>query len=392
MVLGELSNTLASILSVSAAFVVSYNVCLLLSCLIIPIGEYRRLVAPISDSLEPPRLSIPHVATLAAIIVFMSVFVYLHGIVALETWISQSEKWKASREIIEETVIVKVDEIAGKYYKAGTVAKIEDLRTIAWKDSAAAANDLDRKVDEAFAAMEQNVDKYLDWYYSLSAEYIRIAKTLTGSLESHIENQLKEYLNQNDPFRRVSDAMNDVVAKHQLVLAEFQDGKERILAENKIEISSKPIRIVRMISDHEFSMASTPPEVITIRQRVASAAAVSVATALIAKKVVAKVVAKGVFKAAVTAAAKLAITKGVATTAGAAAGATTGALVGSIIPGLGTMIGGVVGAIGGVLLGVGVDAALLKLDEEVNRAHFKQEILESIASAKNELKSELFAK
>lgn len=390
--LGELSNTLATFLSVFAAFIVSYNVCLLLSCLIIPISEYRRLLAPITDLSEPPPVSLLHVALLTAVVAFLSIFVYLHGIVALETWISQSEKWKAGRKIIEETVIVKVDEISGKYYKAGTIAKIEDLRTIAWKNSVTATNDLDRKVDEAFAAMEQNVDKYLDWYYSLPAEYIRIAKTLTGSLESHIENQLMEHLNQNDPFRRVSDAMNDVVAKHQRALAEFQVGKKRILTDNKIEASSKPIRVIRMISDHEFSIALTPPEVITIQKRLAGAAAVSVATTLIAKKVVAKVVAKGIFKTAVTAASKLAITKAAGGAVGAAAGAATGAALGSIVPVAGTMIGAGAGAIVGFFLGVGVDAALLKLDEKVNRAHFKQEILESIASAKNELKSDLFAK
>lgn len=390
--LGELSNILAAFLSVFAAFIVSYNVCLLLSCLIIPISEYRRLLAPITDLSDPPPVSFLHVVLLSAVVVFLSIFVYLHGIVALETWISQSEKWKAGRKIIEETVIVKVDEIAGEYYKAGTITKIEDLRTVAWKDSVAAANDLGGKVDEAFAAMEQNVDKYLDWYYSLPAEYMRIAKTLTGSLESHIENQLMEHLNQNDPFRRVSEAMNDVVAKHQLALAKFQAGKERILAENKIEVSSKHIRIERMISDHEFSIELAPPESITTQNRLASAAAVSVATTLVAKKIVAKVVAKGIFKTAVTAASKLAAAKAAGGAAGAAAGAATGAALGSIFPVAGTIIGGFFGAIGGIFIGVGVDAALLKLDEEVNRADFKQEILESIASAKNELKSDLFAK
>jgi len=254
--------------------------------------------------------------------------------------------------------------------------------------SASAINDLDRKIDIAFAAMEGNVDAYLDWYYSLPAEYARIGTTLTGGIEEHMTAQIKEYLNKNDPFKAVSIAMSGVIEQHKQVRSQFQAARDQILRENQIDTVTEPIRIIQRMSGSELGVLPAHPVATTIEGRMASAAAVSVITGLVTTKVVAKVAGKGVFKLAVTAASKLVVSK----TASAAAGTVTGAALGSFFPGVGTAVGAVVGAVVGVLGGVAVDATLLKLDEKVSRADFKREIVESIAAAKQEFKSELFAK
>ena len=43
-------------------------------------------------------------------------------------------------------------------------------------------------------AMENNVDRFLDWYYSLGAEYMRIAKTLMGDGTAYMQEKFEEYL------------------------------------------------------------------------------------------------------------------------------------------------------------------------------------------------------
>jgi hypothetical protein len=49
--------------------------------------------------------------------------------------------------------------------------------------------------------MEENVDPYLDRYYSLPTEYLRPGTLLTNSLEEEVQTDLHIYLRQNDPFR-----------------------------------------------------------------------------------------------------------------------------------------------------------------------------------------------
>ena len=50
---------------------------------------------------------------------------------------------------------------------------------------------------------------------------------------------------------------------------------------------------------------------------------------------------------------------------------------------------GVGGAAGGIAAGLAVDAVILKLDEEMNRQEFKNEMLTSINATRLEFKSEL---
>ena len=52
---------------------------------------------------------------------------------------------------------------------------------------------LERGVDQAFNLLENNVDGYLDWYYSLVGEYTRIMTLLAGNLENHMADKLEEY-------------------------------------------------------------------------------------------------------------------------------------------------------------------------------------------------------
>lgn len=387
--LAELSDPLAMLASAIALLAVSYNVCLLMSVMSIPLSEYRRLVTPTSEISSPPPMSPIHVFSLFSVVTFISVFVYLYGFVALETSIRSSEKWQASRIEIEEKVIVKVDEIAGVYYKPGTIRKLESGKIQAWKDANESVAELERQIDYAFASMELNVDGFLDWYYSLSAEYVRIGMTLTGNIDGYMQNKLADYLNLNDPFSGVTLIMSKVVSEHRKAADAYRFDSSRILAENKLEIPSGPFKAVHKLSEQELFNLSEPPVAINLNERIGGSAALSATTAVITQKVVAKISAKGIYKSAAAAAAKLLATKAAGGAAGAAAGAATGAAIGSVIPGPGTAVGAVAGAAVGLLAGFSLDAALLSIEEMISREEFRREILESIASAKMEYLREL---
>lgn len=59
---------------------------------------------------------------------------------------------------------------------------------------------MEGQVDRAFDRMEQNVDGYLDWYYSLTAEYVRLAKLLTGDIEGYMEQKLSEHIQKGEAY------------------------------------------------------------------------------------------------------------------------------------------------------------------------------------------------
>lgn len=383
--LGAWSSVFGRVVTILASLVISYNVCLLLSFFVIPGKELRRIFGPMSDNPEPPTVTMQQVISFAAITTFLFLFVYLRGFVAIETMIRQSPEWAQERHRIEAHLYVFADEIDGSYYRPETILKIEAARARALSMQEGAVRILDGKIDAAFLAMEGNVDPYLDWYYSLKAEYMRTVQALTGGIEEHMTRQLDEFLQRNDPFREVSASMNGLLETNKQALVKFLTERDQILRDNQIDAKGKPIKVLHRLSKAELELLPSHSMVSSIETRMAGAAVTSAVTGIVTAKVVGKVVGKSIFKLAATAATKLAVSK----TGGAAIGAAAGAVAGSVIPGAGTAIGAVIGASVGVLFGVGMDATLLKLEEMVKREEFRNEILGSIRAAKVEFKKEL---
>ena len=47
---------------------------------------------------------------------------------------------------------------------------------------------------QLFPLLERNVDTYLDWYYSLTGEYLRLANVATGNIENYMKEKMNETL------------------------------------------------------------------------------------------------------------------------------------------------------------------------------------------------------
>ena len=63
---------------------------------------------------------------------------------------------------------------------------------------------LEKAINAGFRpSMEENIDLYLDWYYSLPAEYVRLGKMLVGNLEGYMARELKAKLGSGEPFAAV---------------------------------------------------------------------------------------------------------------------------------------------------------------------------------------------
>jgi hypothetical protein len=238
---------------------------------------------------------------------------------------------------------------------------------------------LEAQIDLAFSQMESSVDGYLDWYYSLSGEYMRLGKLMTGEIEKYMEDKLAEELGQTEALKPVLAGLEVALANHKVIVDEYQQEVRKILAANQMQVPEFGAKGVPGISTDRILILPTHFDVVAMKGRVVG----GVAAAGISAAIVAKIVSKGMFKAAGKALSKLAISKVASTTGGAA----IGAAIGSVVPGVGTVAGGVVGgAVGGLV----VDKLLLKLEEAISREDFKNEILVSIHESREEFKRKLF--
>lgn len=381
----SLSATVGKILAVLSAAVVSFNVSLLLSCLVIPAVEYRRLFGAMSDDPVPPPVPAPRVATFVAIVTVLSLFIFLQGFAALEAHLQKTSTIPDGRVAVEKVLVELID---GDLYRSGTIDQIERAREELLRRLAAEVPGLERQIDAAFLAMEANVDSFLDWYYSLPAEYMRLGAILTGGLETMLQERLREHLGKGDAFNSVEERLRTVIANQQAALDKFNALRDRLLASNRLDAVGHDYQVVRSARLKDLSRVPTPPVHIDAASRLGGAGAAGAVTGIVAAKVVSKAVAKGILKMAAKAVAKVAASKAASSAAGAAAGAAIGTLV---VPGIGTAIGGAVGFVIGLASGIAVDAGLLALEEQLSRAEFRKQIMASIAEARSEFKKNVFA-
>jgi hypothetical protein len=359
-----------------SALVVFYNAAATFSCFAIESKEYRRIFGPLTADDVPPPLSNDRVALISAAFTFVTLFIYLPLFGHVEDTMRRHPEVIATVKAVEK----KVEQIDKDYYKPGTIEKIQTAKAVLLGKLNVSKATLDGQVNRAFALMEGNVDGYLDWYYSLSAEYMRLGKLLIGEIEGYMEEKLSEYLQKGDPSGEIERGIKAALSTHQAAMDEFQLAVKGILDSNRISTDGNTPAVSSYISLNDMMAMPIHADLVALDTRAAG----STVAAGIVGVVTGKIASKIIFKTAVKAVAKAATAKAV----GTAAGAGIGFAIGSVVPVVGTVIGGL---IGGVVGGVAMDAGLLKLEEAISREDFKKEILASIRHAQEEFKSKLFS-
>lgn len=384
--LGEASGLLAAVIQASADAVLYFNATLGLSAFLIPVVEYRRLFGPLTEADVPPPITPGRLAGTAAVISFIVLFVLVPVAVQLDL-MQQRSPWLGER--FDETKRF-VEQIDDSFYREGTLAQLQAAKPAALLDAEQSTAEVRAATERAFEAMEANVDGFLDWYYSLGAEYARLGRLLIGDLETYLAQQLTERLGAGNPFAEAETKLADALAQNEAATAAFRKAAADILAANRIGSADDPRLAADTVVVERLSFASlmsTPVDLVGFEQRLLAGAGVGAASgvvgALVAKSVVSKVVAKGGLKLAAQGLGKILASKAAGASGGTAAGATVGGLAGSVVPGLGTAIGATIGGIiGGVVTGVAVDATLLRLDEAVNRDEFRADIIAALRATR----------
>lgn len=247
-----------------------------------------------------------------------------------------------------------------------------------------------RLVNNIYDSLASNVDNYLDWYYSLAADYARIGKALMGAeeLENYMAEKFQEFLYSPRTETYIEELSNlEKTLTDTISLPSYTE-----FIKDKT-INPKPWNLIEKIPAPPIV---TYPEVLNqinitdrmFKTRMVTATGAGIAGVIgakvLSKKIAGKVAAKGVFKMGAKVLAKVAVKTTAGVGSGAAGGAAMGGAIGSVIPVLGTGVGALIGGtIIGVLTWFATDKIFLTAEELLDRDAYRRELLSAINEEKN---------
>ena len=212
-------------------------------------------------------------------------------------------------------------------------------------------SDMDLQLDAA-------VERYLDWYFSLGAEWGRIFSLLTGDVSLFLQNKLSETLQATPGLETWMQALHKQAQVSGNVLTQGQQRIEEVLARHHLALGANQC-IVRA----DVPQLPALDLLGNASQRLTASAVAGTGAGAFAAVVAGKAMAKTSMKAASKVLAKVAAKQGL----GKAGAAVAGAAVGSVVPGIGTAAGAIAGAVAGAIIGVGIDWAALYAEEMLTR-------------------------
>ncbi len=211
---------------------------------------------------------------------------------------------------------------------------------------------VDAQIDNLFDPIENNVDKFLDWHYSLKGNYselaLFVAKKLGLSVEDALFNKLQEKFLGADYKQRLQTMTDNISDAFISLLRQHKKDTEKIATQGVADIP-QVVESLKNITDRTER---------DLKLKMGFAAAIGA-------------------------------------TAGVGAGKLMKRLVPKLVEKLGTKLGAKLGAkflvkfgiaVGGVLSTLGADVAFNYIDEWLHRDDFKKEILNNINEMKKNLK------
>lgn len=285
---------------------------------------------------------------------------------------SETEEFTAAESFARDQAGMAAFVLDGKYYEQQAVAElIEEARQKSETLYADAREKLVPLINASYDARVANVDNYLDWYYSLPADYERLATMVTGTAESFVAEQFQNQIEQGIDDSQLEAEFDGFVEQ----ASQLKAGIEQELA--GCELSGVPEWLVttkELLADDFLSQPLEPTEkLMDAGARIGIGTATGVVGGVLAKTLVEKAMTKQFCSKVVTKISSMAASR--------AAGGVVGGAVGTI----GGPLGTVAGVAAGTALGVGVDYVLLNIDEMQNRDTYKQEIIATIEEERAEM-------
>lgn len=245
------------------------------------------------------------------------------------------------------------------------------------KLSAEAKETLVPLVNASFDARIDNIDGYLDDYYSLPADYERLVNLVGGNAEEFAAQRLQEKIDSGIDDSELALKLEEYSVQSQAILDRFESAK----ASSKIEgVPEWLVKSKDAVSATLFDETIEPDQkLLSLGQRfgvsAAAGTAAGVATKAVSKKLIERTVEKQFFKNVVSRITSVLASRATGGVVGAAIGTTAGP------------VGTILGVAAGTAVSIGVDYALLKVDESQNRESYKEQITEAIEEERAEVLS-----
>ncbi|GAA8657774.1 hypothetical protein HpBT335_04210 [Helicobacter pylori] len=211
---------------------------------------------------------------------------------------------------------------------------------------------VDAQIDNLFDPIENNVDKFLDWHYSLKGNYSElallaakfVAKTIGLSVEDALFNKLQEKLLGADYKQRLKTMTDNISDAFISLLHQHKKDTEKIATQGVADIP-QVVESLKNIDDRTER---------DLKLKMGFAAAIGATAGVGVGKLMKRLVPKLVEKLGTKLGAKFLVKFGI--------------------------------AVGGVLSTLGADVAFNYIDEWLHRDDFKKEILNNINEMKKNLK------
>jgi hypothetical protein len=378
------------ILTMVVSWTFFYGLCSLYAYLSIPRDDIKRAWAkPLRDGkIDPPSFKR---ALIQVGVPFLAVFTALFCLSVRVELLSMMSREAFAQELCEQTRNFRV-KIGNEIFNGEIIEAAIKHRNEFAKLTKENEEKLIREINSIFDGYKNNVENYLDWYYSLQGDYARIGVMVVGEAENFMSDTLTVILAKDVNQERVTATLKELNQILDREKEAFEEIKSRYRYPCGLDdhLSCDTPQTQLNFSAYQFAKLTVPPEIFSLKIRLAVSGTVGLTGGVLAgigvKRVVTKIVRSVFFKSS----AKTLV--GVATKrtssalgAGIAAGS-TGAILGTgVAPGPGTAAGAVIGFGTGVLGALVTDYVLLKLEEVINRDNFRTNLMSMLEIQRKEL-------
>ena len=268
-------NEYLSIILVSLGnFALFFNVCSLLAFLYVPLREYKRLLLPLTPSLELPPISPRQFIPLCPVVIILAslcstLFIWQERIGEMvpdpeplkvnlikigDYYVKQdvplliNELDRQLRAELEQVLAGPLGKLEG--YE-GTLAQFQKEKEALLGRSAELKNNTYRELrklheEEMFPLIERNVENYLNWYYSITGEYVRLLNLAAGNFEQHMKDKLNEHLMHQVNLQKPQEMMKHFSDEFKIIATQMEQIEKLAnqLLEQAAEVSEEAAQII----------------------------------------------------------------------------------------------------------------------------------------------------
>ncbi|WP_154488899.1 hypothetical protein [Helicobacter pylori] len=289
--------------------------------------------------------------------IFLGIIIFLFMLYPILSSITYNEPSQAIKTAHTKTILETLPDLIPDLIKNNLDSHQQEISDLLSSSKDKMYSKVDAQIDNLFDPIENNVDKFLDWHYSLKGNYSElalltakfVAKKLGLSVEDALFNKLQEKLLGADYKQRLQTMTDNISNAFISLLRQHKKDTEKIATQGVADIP-QVVESLKNINDQIER---------DLQLKMGFAAAIGA-------------------------------------TAGVGAGKLMKMLAPKLVEKLGTKLGAKVGAKflakfgiavgGGVLSTLGADVAFNYIDEWLHRDDFKKEILNNINEAKKNLK------